>query len=147
MMVEWAANRLAEMDRVASKLLEWTGTYEAVNAAEPAVVIAIRDGASDIEFETLAWTSNDFAAEARLRSKSWASGSQHLDSPARAGIDSGVWQIDSVFTAQDFGHFLQTLVLVRSRDYQCRTAAPSTLSANSQLRWFCPSSRSESCSA
>jgi hypothetical protein len=135
------------MDRVASKLLEWKGIYEAVNAAETAVVIAARDEASDKDIEALRLDVERLRGRRELRSKSWASGSQHSGSPARAGIDTGVWQIDSALTPQHFGHPLQTLVLVHSRDYQCRTAAPSTLSANSQLGWFCPSSRSESCSA
>jgi hypothetical protein len=41
------------MDRIASKLLEWKAIYDALDAAQTAVVIAIRAGAGDMEIDAL----------------------------------------------------------------------------------------------
>jgi hypothetical protein len=46
-------HRLAGMDRVASKLLEWKGIYNALDAAQTALVAALRTGAADDEVERL----------------------------------------------------------------------------------------------
>jgi hypothetical protein len=41
------------MDRVASKLLEWKGIYDALDAAQTELVSALRRGAADNDVEAL----------------------------------------------------------------------------------------------
>jgi hypothetical protein len=48
-----APNRLAEMHRLASKLLEWKGIYDSLDVAQTALVAAIRDAAADPEIDAL----------------------------------------------------------------------------------------------
>jgi hypothetical protein len=48
-----AADSLAEMDRLASKLLEWKGIYDALDVAQTALVTALRDGAGELEINAL----------------------------------------------------------------------------------------------
>jgi hypothetical protein len=41
------------MDRIASKLLEWKGIYDALDAAQTELVIALRGGVADEQVDAL----------------------------------------------------------------------------------------------